>query len=68
LAQIRDLVELRLRLSQLFKSVSIKPPRGIHNLGKVFEEAEKNSLAIIFIGEIDVIVQKCKKVRGYTPS
>jgi transitional endoplasmic reticulum ATPase len=32
------------------------------NLSKVFEEAEKNSLAIIFIDEIDLIAPKREKV------
>ena len=91
MAQIRELVELPLRHPQLFKSIGIKPPRGIlmfgppgtgktlmaravanetgaffflingpeimskmageseSNLRKAFEEAEKNSPAIIFI-------------------
>ena len=100
LAQIRELVELPLRHPQLFKSIGIKPPRGIlmfgppgtgktlmaravanetgaffflingpeimskmageseSNLRKAFEEAEKNSPAIIFIDEIDSIAPK----------
>lgn len=105
LAQIRELVELPLRHPQLFKSIGIKPPRGIlmfgppgtgktlmaravanetgaffflingpeimskmageseSNLRKAFEEAEKNSPAIIFIDEIDSIAPKRDKVR-----
>ena len=100
MAQIRELVELPLRHPQLFKSIGIKPPRGIlmygppgtgktlmaravanetgaffflingpeimskmageseSNLRKAFEEAEKNSPAIIFIDEIDAIATK----------
>ncbi|KAF6753497.1 hypothetical protein DFP72DRAFT_849124 [Ephemerocybe angulata] len=97
MAQIRELVELPLRHPQLFKSIGIKPPRGIlmfgppgtgktlmaravanetgaffflingpeimskmageseSNLRKAFEEAEKNSPAIIFIDSTDSI-------------
>ncbi|CAG8528806.1 10299_t:CDS:2, partial [Acaulospora colombiana] len=103
MAQIRELVELPLRHPQLFKSIGIKPPRGIlmygppgtgktliaravanetgaffflingpeimskmageseSNLRKAFEEAEKNSPAIIFIDEIDAIAPKREK-------
>ncbi|KAF8336192.1 P-loop containing nucleoside triphosphate hydrolase protein [Amanita rubescens] len=103
MAQIRELVELPLRHPQLFKSIGIKPPRGIllygppgtgktlmaravanetgaffflingpeimskmageseSNLRKAFEEAEKNSPAIIFIDEIDSIAPKREK-------
>ncbi|KAJ3008707.1 AAA ATPase cdc48 [Thoreauomyces humboldtii] len=106
LAQIRELVELPLRHPQLFKSIGIKPPRGIlmfgppgtgktliaravanetgaffflingpeimskmageseSNLRKMFEEAEKNSPAIIFIDEIDAIAPKRDKTNG----
>ncbi|GAA5918339.1 hypothetical protein JCM1841_002179 [Sporobolomyces salmonicolor] len=106
LAQIRELVELPLRHPQLFKSIGIKPPRGIlmfgppgtgktlmaravanetgaffflingpeimskmageseSNLRKAFEEAEKNSPAIIFIDEIDSIAPKREKTNG----
>ncbi|ORZ33552.1 AAA ATPase [Catenaria anguillulae PL171] len=106
LAQIRELVELPLRHPQLFKSIGIKPPRGIlmfgppgtgktmiaravanetgaffflingpeimskmageseSNLRKAFEEAEKNSPAIIFIDEIDSIAPKRDKTNG----
>ncbi|KIK34664.1 hypothetical protein CY34DRAFT_785282 [Suillus luteus UH-Slu-Lm8-n1] len=105
MAQIRELVELPLCHPQLFKSIGIKPPRGIlmfgppgagktlmaravanetgaffllingpevmskmageseSNLRKAFEEAEKNSPAIIFIDEIDSIAPKREKVR-----
>lgn len=105
MAQIRELVELPLRHPQLFKSIGIKPPRGIlmygppgtgktlmaravanetgaffflingpeimskmageseSNLRKAFEEAEKNSPAIIFIDEIDSIAPKREKVK-----
>lgn len=104
MAQIRELVELPLRHPQLFKSIGIKPPRGIlmygppgtgktlmaravanetgaffflingpeimskmageseSNLRKAFEEAEKNSPAIIFIDELDSIAPKREKV------
>ena len=103
MAQIRELVELPLRHPQLFKSIGIKPPRGIlmygppgtgktlmaravanetgaffflingpeimskmageseSNLRKAFEEAEKNSPAIIFIDELDSIAPKREK-------
>src|SRR4051794_6411656 len=106
MAQIRELVELPLRHPQLFKSIGIKPPRGIlmygppgtgktliaravanetgaffflingpeimskmageseSNLRKAFEEAEKNSPAIIFIDEIDAIAPKREKTNG----
>ncbi|KAF5386357.1 hypothetical protein D9757_006669 [Collybiopsis confluens] len=105
MAQIRELVELPLRHPQLFKSIGIKPPRGIlmfgppgtgktlmaravanetgaffflingpeimskmageseSNLRKAFEEAEKNSPAIIFIDEIDSIAPKREKAK-----
>jgi len=106
LGQIRELVELPLRHPQLFKSIGVKPPRGIlmfgppgsgktliaravanetgaffflingpeimsklageseSNLRKAFEEAEKNSPAIIFIDEIDSIAPKREKTQG----
>jgi len=106
MAQIRELVELPLRHPQLFKSIGIKPPRGIlmygppgtgktlmaravanetgaffflingpeimskmageseSNLRKAFEEAEKQSPAIIFIDEIDAIAPKREKTNG----
>jgi transitional endoplasmic reticulum ATPase len=104
LAQIREMVELPLRHPQLFRTIGIKPPRGIlmfgppgtgktmiaravanetgaffflingpeimskmageseANLRRAFEEAEKNSPAIIFIDEIDAIAPKRDKV------
>ncbi|KAL1925285.1 uncharacterized protein VTP21DRAFT_168 [Calcarisporiella thermophila] len=106
MAQIRELVELPLRHPQLFRSIGIKPPRGIllygppgtgktliaravanetgaffflingpeimskmageseSNLRKAFEEAEKNSPAIIFIDELDAIAPKREKTNG----
>ncbi|CAI5977561.1 unnamed protein product [Closterium sp. NIES-65] len=106
MAQIRELVELPLRHPQLFKSIGVKPPKGIllfgppgsgktliaravanetgaffflingpeimsklageseSNLRKAFEEAEKNSPAIIFIDEIDSIAPKREKTHG----
>ena len=99
-------VELPLRHPQLFKSIGVKPPRGIlmfgppgsgktliaravanetgaffvivngpeimsklageseSNLRKVFQEAEKNAPAIIFIDEIDSIAPKRDKTQG----
>ncbi|KIW21101.1 cell division control protein 48 [Exophiala spinifera] len=108
MAQIRELVELPLRHPQLFKSIGIRPPRGIlmygppgtgktlmaravangtgacfflingpeimskmagkseSNLRKAFEEAEKNSPAIISIDEIDSIAPKREKTNGET--
>ena len=106
LAAIREMIELPLRHPQLFKTLGIKPPRGVllygppgsgktllaraianetgaffflingpeimskmageaeGNLRKAFEEAEKNSPAIIFIDEIDSIAPKRDKVQG----
>lgn len=106
LAQIREMVELPLRYPQLFKSIGVKPPKGIllfgppgtgktllaravanetdsflfvingpevmakmageseSNLRKAFEEAEKNSPAILFIDEIDSIAPKRDKTSG----
>jgi len=106
LAQIREMIELPLRHPTLFKTLGIKPPRGVllfgppgsgktliaraianetgaffflingpeimskmageaeSNLRKAFEEAEKNSPAIIFIDEIDSIAPKRDKVQG----
>jgi transitional endoplasmic reticulum ATPase len=106
LAQIREMIELPLRHPTLFKTLGIKPPRGVlmygppgsgktliaraianetgaffflingpeimskmageaeANLRKAFEEAEKNSPAIIFIDELDSIAPKRDKVQG----
>ena len=106
MAQIRELVELPLRHPTLFKTIGVKPPKGIllygppgsgktliaravanetgaffflingpeimsklageseSNLRKAFEEAEKNSPAIIFIDEIDSIAPKREKTNG----
>ncbi|CAF4806981.1 unnamed protein product [Rotaria sp. Silwood1] len=106
LAQIKEMVELPLRHPQLFKTIGVKPPRGIllygppgtgktliaravanetgaffflingpeimsklageseSNLRKAFEEAEKNSPAIIFIDELDAIAPKREKTHG----
>ena len=106
LAQIKEMVELPLRHPALFKTLGIKPPRGIllygppgtgktliaravanetgaffflingpeimskmageseSNLRKAFEEAEKNSPAIIFIDELDAIAPKREKTQG----
>lgn len=106
LAQIKEMVELPLRHPSLFKSIGVKPPRGIlmfgppgtgktliaravanetgsffflingpeimsklageseSNLRKAFEEAEKQSPAIIFIDEVDSIAPKREKTNG----
>ncbi|EAR87202.2 transitional endoplasmic reticulum ATPase, putative (macronuclear) [Tetrahymena thermophila SB210] len=106
MAQIREMIELPLRHPQLFKTLGVKPPRGVllfgppgsgktliaravanetgaffflingpeimskmageaeGNLRKAFEEAEKNSPAIIFIDELDSIAPKRDKVSG----
>lgn len=106
MAQIREMIELPLRHPQLFKTLGVKPPRGVllygppgsgktliaravanetgafffllngpeimskmtgeaeGNLRKAFEEAEKNSPAIIFIDEIDSIAPKRDKSHG----
>merc|ERR1719236_271610 len=106
LAQIREMIELPLRHPTLFKTLGVKPPRGVllygppgsgktlmaravanetgaffflingpeimskmageseSNLRKAFEEAEKNSPAIIFIDEIDSIAPKREKTNG----
>ena len=106
MAQIREMIELPLRHPQLFKTLGVKPPRGVllygppgsgktliaraianetgaffflingpeimskmageaeGNLRKAFEEAEKNSPAIIFIDEIDSIAPKRDKTHG----
>ncbi|KAL0225612.1 hypothetical protein P9112_012936 [Eukaryota sp. TZLM1-RC] len=106
LGQIREMVELPLRHPTIFKTIGVKPPKGIllygppgsgktliaravanetgaffflingpeimskmageseSNLRKAFEEAEKNSPAIIFIDEIDSIAPKREKTQG----
>jgi len=106
LAQIREMIELPLRHPTLFKTLGVKPPRGVllygppgsgktlmaravanetgaffflingpeimskmageseSNLRKAFEEAEKNSPAIIFIDEIDSVAPKRDKTNG----
>merc|ERR1711991_1167219 len=106
MAQIREMIELPLRHPQLFKTLGVKPPRGVllygppgtgktliaravanesgaffflingpeimskmageseSNLRKAFEEAEKNSPAIIFIDEVDSIAPKRDKTNG----
>jgi transitional endoplasmic reticulum ATPase len=106
MAQIREMIELPLRHPQLFKTLGVKPPRGVllfgppgsgktliaravanetgaffflingpeimskmageaeGNLRKAFEEAEKNSPAIIFIDELDSIAPKRDKTGG----
>jgi transitional endoplasmic reticulum ATPase len=106
LALIREMIELPLRHPTLFKTLGVKPPRGVllygppgsgktllaraianetgaffflingpeimskmageaeGNLRKAFEEAEKNSPAIIFIDEIDSIAPKRDKAQG----
>ncbi|EEA07115.1 transitional endoplasmic reticulum ATPase protein, putative [Cryptosporidium muris RN66] len=106
MAQIREMIELPLRHPGLFKTLGVKPPRGVllygppgsgktliaravanetgaffflingpevmskmageaeGNLRRAFEEAEKNSPAIIFIDEIDSIAPKREKTHG----
>mmetsp|Transcript_23045 Transcript_23045/g.33731 ORF Transcript_23045/g.33731 Transcript_23045/m.33731 type:complete len:797 (-) Transcript_23045:161-2551(-) len=106
MVQIREMIELPLRHPTLFKTLGVKPPRGVllfgppgsgktliakavanetgaffflingpeimskmageseSNLRKAFEEAEKNSPAIIFIDEIDSIAPKREKTNG----
>lgn len=106
MAQIREMIELPLRHPMLFKTLGVKPPRGVllygppgsgktliaravanetgaffflingpeimskmageaeSNLRKAFEEAEKNSPAIIFIDELDSIAPKRDKTGG----
>ena len=103
MAAIREMIELPLRHPTLFKTLGVKPPRGVllfgppgsgktliaraiasetgaffflingpeimskmageaeANLRKAFEEAEKNSPAIIFIDEIDSIAPNRNK-------
>lgn len=103
MASIREMIELPLRHPTLFKTLGVKPPRGVllygppgsgktliaraianetgafffllngpeimskmageaeANLRKAFEEAEKNSPAIIFIDEIDSIAPNRNK-------
>ncbi len=106
MAQIREMIELPLRHPTLFKTLGVKPPRGVllygppgsgktliakavanetgaffflingpeimskmageseSNLRKAFEEADKNSPAIVFIDEIDSIAPKREKTNG----
>merc|ERR1712001_586868 len=106
LALLKEMVELPLRHPGLFKTIGVKPPRGIllfgppgtgktlmaravanetgaffflingpeimsklageseSNLRKAFEEADKNSPAIIFIDELDAIAPKREKTHG----
>lgn len=106
LGMIREMIELPLRHPLLFKTLGVKPPRGVllygppgsgktmiakavanetgaffflingpeimskmageseSNLRKAFEEAEKNSPAIIFMDEIDSIAPKRDKTNG----
>ncbi len=106
LAMVREMIELPLRHPMLFKTLGVKPPRGVllygppgcgktllakavanetgaffflingpeimskmageaeSNLRKAFEEAEKNSPAIIFIDEVDSIAPKREKTQG----
>eukprot|EP00919_Chromeraceae_sp_WS-2016_P080602 GHVR01190559.1.p1 GENE.GHVR01190559.1~~GHVR01190559.1.p1 ORF type:complete len:444 (+),score=122.20 GHVR01190559.1:94-1425(+) len=105
MAQIREMIELPLRHPTLFKTLGVKPPRGVllygppgsgktliaravanetgaffflingpevmskmageaeANLRRAFEEAEKNSPAIIFIDEIDSIAPVADNVQ-----
>lgn len=106
LAMIREMIELPLRHPTLFKTLGVKPPKGVlmhgppgtgktliaravanetgaffflingpeimskmagdseANLRRAFEEAEKNSPAIIFIDEIDSIAPSRDKTHG----
>ncbi len=106
LAMIREMIELPLRHPTLFKTLGVKPPKGVllhgppgtgktmiaravanetgaffflingpeimskmagdseANLRRAFEEAEKNSPAIIFIDEIDSIAPARDKTNG----
>lgn len=106
LAMIREMIELPLRHPTLFKTLGVKPPKGVllhgppgtgktliaravanetgaffflingpeimskmagdseANLRRAFEEAEKNSPAIIFIDEIDSVAPNRDKTNG----
>jgi transitional endoplasmic reticulum ATPase len=106
MALIREMIELPLRHPTLFKTLGVKPPRGVllfgppgsgktliaravanetgayfflingpeimskmageseKNLRAAFEDAEKNSPAIIFMDEIDSIAPKREKSNG----
>jgi transitional endoplasmic reticulum ATPase len=106
LAMIREMIELPLRHPTLFRTLGVKPPKGVllhgppgtgktmiaravanetgaffflingpeimskmagdseANLRRAFEEAEKNSPAIIFIDEIDSIAPARDKTNG----
>lgn len=106
LAMIREMIELPLRHPTLFRTLGVKPPKGVllhgppgtgktliaravanetgaffflingpeimskmagdseSNLRRAFEEAEKNSPAIIFIDEIDSIAPNRDKTNG----
>ena len=106
LATIREMIELPLRHPTLFRTLGVKPPKGVllhgppgtgktliaravanetgaffflingpeimskmagdseSNLRRAFEEAEKNSPAIIFIDEIDSIAPNREKTSG----
>lgn len=106
LAMIREMIELPLRHPQLFRTLGVKPPKGVlmhgppgtgktliaravanetgaffflingpeimskmagdseANLRRAFEEAEKNSPAIIFIDEIDSVAPARDKTNG----
>lgn len=106
LAMIREMIELPLRHPTLFRTLGVKPPKGVllhgppgtgktliaravanetgaffflingpeimskmagdseANLRRAFEEAEKNSPAIIFIDEIDSIAPNRDKTNG----
>lgn len=106
LGMIREMIELPLRHPTLFKTLGVKPPKGVllhgppgtgktmiaravanetgaffflingpeimskmagdseANLRRAFEEAEKNSPAIIFIDEIDSIAPNRDKTSG----
>lgn len=106
LGMIREMIELPLRHPTLFRTLGVKPPKGVllhgppgtgktliaravanetgaffflingpeimskmagdseANLRRAFEEAEKNSPAIIFIDEIDSIAPNREKTQG----